>query len=77
MPGLIPSDEEFRQASDGDVGTKQVINALVQSTKDVMSSEASMMHSPPPGCTAPTRAKSARKTGEGYTGGLSSTLGPE
>jgi hypothetical protein len=34
MPGLIPStvedisDEEFHQASDGDVGTKQVINAL-------------------------------------------------
>ena len=50
MPGLIPStaeditDEEFRQASDGDVGTKQVINALVQGTKNVMSSEASMMH---------------------------------
>ena len=31
----------------------------------------------PPRCTAPTRTKSARKTGEGYTGGLSSTLGPE
>ena len=44
MPGLIPSEEEFRQASDGDVGTKQVISALVQCTKDVMTSEASMMH---------------------------------
>ena len=50
MPGLIPStdednsDEELRQASDGDVGTKQVINALVQCTKHVMSSEESMMH---------------------------------
>ena len=40
----MPSDEEFRQASDGDIGTKQVINALVQGTKNIMSSEASMMH---------------------------------